>query len=101
MRQSRAEALLGAAGEARQFREEGQGVGHGATLGMDHQVDGPGPSLAAQMVVEHEAVDAEDRSETPPAIGVVGIAAVAEGAGDVFEGTAAQPLCPQPPLPWV
>ncbi len=101
MRQQWAEALRGAPGAARQFREEGQGVGHGASLGMDHQVDGTGAPLAAQMVVEHEAVDADDRSETPPASGVVGIAAVAEGAGDVFEGTAAQPLCLQPPIPWV
>ena len=100
MRQPWAEALRGAAVAARQFREEGQGVGHGASLGMDHQVDGTGAPLAAQMVVEHEAVDGDDRSETPPASVVVGIAAVAEGAGDVFEGTAAQPLCLQPPIPW-
>ena len=59
---------------------------------MDHQVDGSGTPLTAQMVVEHEAVDADDRSGTPPASVVFGVRAVAEGADDVFEGVASQPL---------
>ena len=68
---------------------------------MDDQVDGSAPILSAEMVVEHEAVDADDRSEPPPTYGIGGIAAVAEGAGDVFEGIASQGLGPHPPVPWI
>ena len=38
---------------ARQFREEAEGLGHGAPAGMDYQVDRSAPALAAQMFVEH------------------------------------------------
>ena len=70
----------------------------GASERMDRQFDSPGSLLCAQMVVEHEAVDGEDRSWPSPAHGIVGIAAVAEGSGDGFEGIAPQALGPHPPL---
>ena len=65
------------------------------------RVDGSGAPLPAQMVVEHEAVDADDRFEAPPACVVFGVAAVAEGADDVFEGVASQPLRLHAAIPWV
>ena len=46
---------------------EAEGLGHGAPAGMDYQVDRSAP--AAQMFVEHKALDG---SGTPPARGAVG-----------------------------
>ena len=63
----------GAAGVAPQFREEGQRVRHGTSVRMNHQVDGSSAPLPAEMVVEHEAVDADDRFEAPPASVVFGV----------------------------
>ncbi len=91
--------MPGAAG--RQLCEEGDGLGHGALVQMDDQLDGSSTAVTARMVVEHEAVDADDRPETPPACGVVGVAAVAEEAEDVFEGIALQPLRLRAPVPWM
>ena len=51
---------------ARQFREEGQGLWRRAPPRMDDQVDGSAPALSAEMIVEHEPVDADDRSGTFP-----------------------------------
>ena len=48
----------------------------GASERMDRQLDGPGSRLSAQMVVEHEAIDAEDRSGSSPPRRMVGVAAV-------------------------
>ena len=86
---------------ARQAGEDGEGLVHRASAFMDHQVDGAASGVSAAMVVEHEAVDADGRAPPPPARGVVGIAAVAEGAEGVFEGTGAQGLGLHPPVPGV
>ena len=91
----------GAAGALLHLGEEGQRVRHGTSEPMDRQVDGSGAPLPAQMVVEHEAVDADDRFGMPPACVVFGVAAVAEGAEDIFEGVASQPLRPRAAIPWV
>ena len=56
---------------------------------------GGGGQVSAEMIVEHEAVDADDRSEPPPTCGIGGIAAVAEGAGDAGAGPEARALSRQ------
>ena len=55
-------------------------------------VDSSACALSTPIVVDHEAVDGDDRSFAPPTRGAGGVAAVAEGACDVFEGIAAQGL---------
>ena len=100
-RRSRVAAIGREPAVARQFREEGQGLGRGAPPRMDDQVDGSAPTLSAEMIVEHETVDADDRSKPPPTCGIGGIAAVAEGACDVFGGIAAQGLGQHPAVPWM
>lgn len=81
-----------------QLGEEVDGVRRGASERMDRQLDGPGSPLSAQMVVDHEAIDAHHRSGSSPPGGIGGIPAVAEGLGDSFEGIASQDLGPRPPL---
>ena len=46
---------------------------------MDYQVDSSACALSTPMVVEHEAVDGDDRSFAPPTRGAGGVATVAEG----------------------
>ena len=49
----------------RQIVEEVEGGPHWASERMDHQFDGVGSPFCAKMVVEHEAVDGEDRYRPP------------------------------------
>ena len=47
------------------------------------------------------AVDADDQSEVPPGCVIdIGVAAVAEGSRDAFEGIGSQGLGLHPPVPW-
>ncbi len=77
-------------GRGRAVSEERDGLAETAAAGVQDQVDRAAAAVAAGVIEELGAADAQQRTRTPPAFAVARVARVAEPLGERLEGAVAQ-----------